>query len=156
MPEFYTRYASRPRVGFTTRKPSMTFQEFKDETDITTILRRYNTTGAWTGNPNLPPVKPIFADVTDAKSYHEAQNIIAMASQMFDSQPAEVRSRFNNDPSAMLRFVEDKANWKEAAKLGMLDPEKVKAWEVSLAEKAKENPLAGDGKVTAESGPTVD
>lgn len=150
MPEFHTRYASRPRVGFTTRKSSMTFQEFKDETDITTILRRYNTTGAWTGNPNLPPVKPIFADVTDAKSYHEAQNIIAMASQMFDSQPAEVRSRFNNDPSAMLRFVEDKANWKEAAKLGMLDPEKVKVFEASQKVEEQGN------TVTAESGPTVD
>ena len=34
--------------------------------------------------------------------------------------PAQMRSRFNNDPAELLKFIKDPANLDEAVKLGIL------------------------------------
>lgn len=97
--------------------PSMTKQSFRDECDINTIMRRYETTGEIT---HLNRRNPEYGDFTDVKTFHEAMNIVQTANQAFSDLPASVRDRFGNDPAKMLEFLQNPENVEEAIKLGLL------------------------------------
>lgn len=77
-----------------------------------------------------------------SESYHEMLNRVADVQFAFSSFPATVRRRFSNDPYQALRFLEDPANAKEAADLGMLSPEAVER--LKTASTAPSTPPAGD------------
>nr|QJB20563.1 MAG: internal scaffolding protein [Microvirus sp.] len=102
--------------------PSLAQQNFKDETDINTIVKRFNITGELPNNVAVPQ----YGDFLDVTDYHSALNLVIKAEDSFMAMPAEVRSRFNNDPGAFLDFVYDGKNRDEAARLGLLvEPVKV-------------------------------
>ena len=96
--------------------PSRTQQQFKSECDINTILERFNVTG------QLPvsSVQPSYGDFSGVFDYQSAANAVIAANQSFAALPAKIRNRFNNDPAALLAFVEDDANAEEAYALGIL------------------------------------
>jgi len=52
--------------------------------------------------------------------YQSAANAVIAANQSFAALPAKIRNRFNNDPAALLAFIEDDANAEEAYALGIL------------------------------------
>lgn len=65
-----------------------------------------------------------YMNLADAPSYIEALNIVARAKTMFDDLPSELRDRFNNDPTKLLKFLDDPNNKDEAIKLGLVNPPK--------------------------------
>lgn len=75
--------------------PSLTKQEFKEETDINFLLERFMQT------KELPPVvlPEHFMDNTQQPTYFEMQTKLAAANSLFYQQPASVRSEFLNDPA---------------------------------------------------------
>jgi len=66
--------------------------------------------------------KPYYGDFTGISDYHSALNQITAAQQGFMQLPAELRSRFDNDPGKLLEFLGDEKNLDEAIKLGLVDP----------------------------------
>jgi len=96
---------------------SRTQQQFKDESDINTIVKRYIKTGQL-GNPNATR-QPSFGDFTSV-DYMAMRNAIADIDQDFASLPAKIRRRFNEDPYQLVRWLENPANAKEAAKMGLI------------------------------------
>lgn len=52
--------------------------------------------------------------------FHTMLNRVVEAQHKFRMLPARVRARFHNNPELMLRFVDDKSNFKEAVKLGLI------------------------------------
>lgn len=92
-------------------------QQFKDETDINVIVRRFGVTG------KAPVVfrNPItdFVDVTD---YQSAMNAVVAAQREFAQLPAALRKRFGNDPAVLLDFLDDESNRDEAVRLGLVKP----------------------------------
>lgn len=101
---------------------SATQQQFAEEVDINTIVRRFGLTGKMPENIGFPEYGD-FADVTD---YQTALNAVRAADESFLTIPAEVRARFHNDPQELLSFLNDGRNKDEALKLGLisLPPEK--------------------------------
>lgn len=97
---------------------NLTKQEFAEEVDINTILRRFNITGQLPENVRMPT----YADFSEVYDFHSAANAIAQAKEAFEQMPADVRYRFGNDPAAFLAFCDNPANAEEAAKLGLTDP----------------------------------
>lgn len=95
-----------------------TKQEFAEEVDINTLLRRFNITGQMPENVRAPT----YGDFTEVTDFQSAVNAIAQANEAFDQMPAEVRYRFNNDPERFVAFVDDEANRSEAEKLGLVFP----------------------------------
>jgi len=97
---------------------SVTQQQFKDECDINTIVRRFGVTG------ELPVAErqPISGDFTGISDYQTALNAVMKAQAGFYDLPAATRAHFNNDPGAMLDFLEDPANRDQAEKLGLVNP----------------------------------
>lgn len=99
--------------------------EFAKRSDIKDIVARYKKTGMI---ENVRRQQPVFADVSSLGDFHVVAGKLAMASQAFAQLPAVVRKRFDNKPSELIAFIQDKANLDEAIKLGLVakkDPPKV-------------------------------
>lgn len=99
-------------------RENRTKQEFKEEVDINTILRRFNITGQLPENVRMPT----YEDFTEVYDFHSAANAIAQANEAFEQMPAEVRLRFGNDPSKFLDFCDKDQNREEAERLGLVRP----------------------------------
>lgn len=98
---------------------SLTEQSFAAECDINNIVKAYERTGLI---PHQRTSQPVFADISDAPSFQEAQNIVVAANEAFAALPAKVRERFLNDPARLMEFMEDESNFDEAVKLGLVNP----------------------------------
>lgn len=96
--------------------PSFTVQSQADDVDINVIMKRFGVTGKMPEN-FVAPMYGDFDQVFDFRTAHEA---IITARHQFDSLPAEIRSRFANDPQRLLEFVSNDANRAEAERLGLL------------------------------------
>ena len=114
----YDRDAASNESGVHCEDASLAQQHFKDETDINNILRQFNVTGL------LPeaPLSPRYGDFTGIVDYHSALNAVIAAEDGFMALPADIRSRFANDPENLIKFLDDESNKDEAIKLGLIDP----------------------------------
>lgn len=112
----YDRDAVSDETGLRCEDESLAKQSFAEECDINTIVKRFRISG------ELPTgvVAPVYADYEDIFDFHSAMNAIAKAHEAFDAMPAEVRTRFQNDPAAFVAFCSDGANRDEAEKLGLV------------------------------------
>jgi phage internal scaffolding protein len=97
-------------------EPTLAQQHARDETDINTIVRRFGLTGELPSNVRVPQ----YGDFTHTTDYHTAMNAVLAANEAFMQLPADVRTRFNNDPGALVDFVSDDNNRAEAEKLGLV------------------------------------
>lgn len=118
MPKFRTAYDRDSVEGITFTEPTLAQQHFKDECDVNNILRKYEATGLVTHVANGTPS---YGDFSSVLEFQQAQNILIEAQDAFDSLPASLRKRFDNDPAVMLEFIENPDNREEAEKLGLLN-----------------------------------
>lgn len=98
--------------------PGLTKQEFANEADINSIMKRYTTTGQLSNR--IDGLQPIFADVSNVGDYADVLRRIDSAREAFAQLPAAVRSRFGNRPEALIDFLQDSKNLKEAVDLGLV------------------------------------
>ena len=117
-PYNYDRDAASDESGLKCEDRSLARQEFREECDINTIVARFGLSG------ELPSgvVAPQYGDFRSIGSYHDAMNAVARANEAFDAMPAEVRSRFQNDPGQFVDFVGNPENRLEAEKMGLVVP----------------------------------
>lgn len=90
-------------------------QQFKDDCDINSIMRRFQKTGAL---DHVAAHQPRYG-VASPFDYHQAMNIITEAQSMFADLPSSLRRRFNGDPAQLLEFVQNPDNAVEAHELGL-------------------------------------
>lgn len=114
------QYPRKPRVK--TERISRTKQSYADVCNINKMIAR----------GRLPLVSKIpgrYVDCTIGTDYQQALNIVKSAESAFMSLPAKVRSRFQNNPQALLEFLADPNNKAEAIELGLIkaDPIQKKA-----------------------------
>lgn len=109
--------------GLECRDPSMTQQCFKEECDINTIIDRFGLNGELPADVRAPT----YGDFEDVFDFHSAMNAIAVARESFETMPAHVRARFNNDPGEFVSFCSSEENRAEAEKLGLIVPRDGKA-----------------------------
>jgi len=103
-------------TGLSCPEPTLAQQNFKDESDINYIVRQFGLTG------ELPsqPLSPQYGDFTGVLDYHSAVNAVLAAQDNFMELPAQMRSRFDNDPAKLIDFLGDENNREEAIKLGLV------------------------------------
>jgi len=115
---------AKPTVDFPKNDPksrSITNQSDAKETDINTILKRYEKTGYIPDQLTGEMRKPIYGDFTVVSNYYELKCKLARVEQAFDAYPAELRARFKNDPQELINFLSDSKNDREAVELGLKD-----------------------------------
>lgn len=87
-----------------TGQVSRTKQEFRDECNINSIIRRFRLEGRFPhGKP--PPSMENYGDFCEAQDYLTALNTLKRADAQFYSLPSEVRERFDNSAAKFLDFV---------------------------------------------------
>lgn len=111
----YDRDAASDESGLMCMDPTLAQQSARDEADINVIVDRFMKTGL------MPEVStmPQFGDFTGISNYHESLNNVIAAQEAFDSLPAKIRSRFDNDPAQFMDFFGDEKNIDEAVELGI-------------------------------------
>jgi len=134
----YDTLAASNESGLRCEDATRTQQHFKDETDINNILRQFNITGQL---PNKA-ITPQYGDFTGIRDYHSALNAVIAAEDEFMTLPATLRARFDNDPAALIQFLDNPENKTEAIKLGLLNPEASAPVLESTSEKAGDEPAA--------------
>ncbi len=97
----------------------LTKQSFKKETDINHIMARFVKTGIITPEA-LASRQATFADVSEIGDFLECQMQIKAAESAFMTLPADLRSRFQNQPAQLLDFMKDEKNRDEAIELGII------------------------------------
>ncbi|AXH77200.1 MAG: internal scaffolding protein [Microviridae sp.] len=95
---------------------SLAVQSERDESDINTIVRRFGLTGELPLGVRMPT----YADFDGIYDFQSAANAIALARESFDTMPAEVRARFENDPAKFVDFCSNDGNRAEAERLGLV------------------------------------
>lgn len=122
MQEIFIRENGSICVRTVNEEPSLTDQQFKDETDVNKILMKYIKNGL-----QIPPLTGQYLDLTQLPDFREAQDIVLRGQEAFMSLDAHLRARFNNDPAQMLQFLDDPANAEEAVKLGLISKQDMAA-----------------------------
>lgn len=122
---------------------SLTVQSDMDAADINKIMARYEKTGLLI-DPLGVERKPMYGDFTEVKDYHTTLSALKRTEAAFNLLPAPVRNRFNNDPEALIKFLDDPANDQEAVKLGLKDRSVLK----DLPEQATPGEAAGKPEKT--------
>lgn len=98
---------------------SLVQQQFKDEVDINTMVKRFGLTDFSTLPGVLDP--RYYGDFSDAPtSFRDALDRVRTAQQRFEQLPAEIKNRFDNDPAKLLDFVQNPENGEEAVRMGLL------------------------------------
>jgi len=122
-------------TGLVCQDPSLAQQHMRDECDINTIVERFGVTG------QLPvrAIEPSYGDFSGVSDYHTALNKIKAADEAFMALPGKLRAKFDNDPNALLNFLENEANRNEAIELGLIDGEPVAQPIVSAVETPKDS-----------------
>ncbi|WNK14872.1 MAG: internal scaffolding protein [Microvirus sp.] len=109
--------------GLSCPEPTMAQQQFKDETDINTIVKRFGITGELPTNVRMPT----YQDYEEIYDYHSAMNATRLATESFNKMPAEIRARFGNDPGLFVDFCANEGNRVEAEKLGLVPAQVLEA-----------------------------
>jgi len=94
-----------------------TQQQFAEEVDINTIVRRFGLDG------DLPSTVavPLSGDFRGVNDFHTAMNLVRQAEEAFGELPARLRARFSHDPGELINFLENPNNRAEAETLGLIN-----------------------------------
>lgn len=116
-PLIRSNYTPRPLVQIDCSEPVLTQQHFKNDCDIDQILAKYARTGTF---DHLASRNGDYSDLLDATDFHDCMNRVIEAQEVFNSIPAHVRARFQNDPAQFLEFVSNPANRNEMVRMGLM------------------------------------
>lgn len=94
----------------------VTQQQFAEEVDINTIVKRFGLTGELPDGVGMP----VSGDFTGVSDFRSAMELVRSAQESFMLLPANVRDRFANDPARVIAFLDDEANREEAIRLGIV------------------------------------
>lgn len=106
----------RELTNYKSDKPSRTQQQFVEETNVNSIIRKYQKTGiishinSNTGN---------YGDFSSYGDFKTQLDTVRSAFAEFDAMPAHIRKKFSNDPAQLVEFLSDPQNLDEAVKLGL-------------------------------------
>ena len=104
------------------KDPSLTQQHFAKDADLNTIVKRYGISdGAALPAVYDPSIDmSYFGDFSEGVDLRDALDQVRLAGDRFMALPAEIRSRFGNDPVEFLNWVNDPGNLDEAIELKVL------------------------------------
>jgi len=129
-PYNYDMDLASDKHGLKCDDPSLTQQQFKEESDINTIVDRFMKSGVLPTPVNMPQ----YIDYEGVFDFQSAMNVVRQADENFMRMDAKIRARFNNSPQEFLQFFAEPENFDEAIRLGLAIPQAVAETKVSAAE----------------------
>lgn len=114
-PYNYDMDAASNESGLRCLDPSLTQQQFKDETDINTIVDMFMKTGHVPTAHSMPQ----YMDSDGIFDFQGAMNLVRQADENFMRLDSKLRARFHNSAQEFLEFFADPGNTEEAIRLGL-------------------------------------
>lgn len=111
-PEFRVRLDATAETHGTNVK-----QSFRDEVDVNNVIMRFQATGVMPEGSRGR--EPLYLDVAEFPSYHDAMNYVRNAESFFAELPASVREQFDNDATVFLDWAIAPGNYEAAMELGV-------------------------------------
>lgn len=90
------------REAVDTGRETYTQQQFANEVDINTIVRRFGLTREMPSGR----IGGVFGDFTGIFDYESAVAAVERAGAGFMALPPDIREKFGNDPGRLIEFVE--------------------------------------------------
>ncbi|QCQ84826.1 internal scaffolding protein [Blackfly microvirus SF02] len=119
-PEWSGFYCEHEPVVYDVGGPSRTRQEFAEECDVNTIMKRYETTGTIS---HFNDGTPQYLDLTEVpQDLLGALEFLKEAEAAFMRLPAHVRREFDNSAPRFVEFAEDGANLDKLREWGLAPP----------------------------------
>jgi len=115
------------------REEDQTQQHFERETNINSIVSRYQKTGVL---PTALIREVQFGEV--GPDLVQSLNKIKAAKEQFQMLPAKIREEFGNDPDRFLRFLADPHNYAKAKSLGIVEEKVVEKKEIDYLKEIAE------------------
>jgi len=116
-PDVQNAYDRIERTGLSFEgTKSLTQQQFADDCDINSIMKKHAKLGTVPGNAS----PGYFADVSNFGDFQQAHQMVKEAEEAFMALDSGIRDRFKNDPGLLLNFLQIDANRAEAEALGLL------------------------------------
>lgn len=115
--EIRSKFTLKDKVKTKLDKFSRTKQEFKEESDINNVIKKFKQTGMVT---HVSAMKAQYGDFSDITSYKEAVDLVHESNDSFQALSSSIRKRFENDPEKLMEFIMNPENKEEAEKLGLL------------------------------------
>lgn len=140
-----------PKTGAMPPGEAMTDQSQKDASDMNLIVAKA-VAGGFVDDIFRKPFWPDI-DVTGVPDYHTAQNLIAEAQEAFMKLDPKIRAQFNNDPGALLDFINDDRNYQKAVDIGLIPPKAAQASGSAPTPPGTPPPAASGGPVGAAAVP---
>lgn len=112
------KQGKRKRVATYNSEPTRTQQQYKDQVNINNIMDRYKKTGTIAHIRNA--ASGTYMDLTEIPDLQGSLMQIKKAELAFLEIPAQVRLKFNNDPSQLITYLKDSKNHDEAIQLGLM------------------------------------
>lgn len=136
--KFRTIYGERPAPELICEDETLTLQYQATETSIERLVKLANQNPSYLNafNSGLEDREPQYGVCPSPFDFQDALEVVARGEEAFRDLPPEVRVRFSN-PVEFLAWLEDPANYDEADKLGLLDPEKVAKRRESLQKRVE-------------------
>lgn len=113
----YDGDAVSEETGLKCLDASMAEVDQQKDTDINVIVARFGITGQLPAAGSLPLVTN--GDFAEALDLRGALDLMRSADDAFMALPADVRTRFGNDPVEYVNFCSDPANVDEMVRLGL-------------------------------------
>lgn len=98
--------------------PSETQQQFHDDVDIKTILRKHGVGAGYVPHAVAIPMEFFKDNTVSPRDYTEAFNIVQEANEMFMELPADLRRAVHDDPRELLELSQSDAGRKTLVDLG--------------------------------------
>lgn len=105
------------RVQTETPGESRTQQHLHEQTKMSSILARYDRTGQF-NHVNVSP--GMYGDFTQYQDLRSNIEKVRSAQAQFDQIPAQIRNKFDNDPTRLVEYLSNPSNLDEAESLGFL------------------------------------
>lgn len=86
-----------------TGEDSLVQQQFADEVDVNTIVRRFGVTGAMP----FGLAGGVYGDFSGVTDYESAREMVDRADRAFMALPPDVRERVGHDPGAMVKLAQE-------------------------------------------------
>lgn len=99
---------------------SLTQQQFAEDADINVLVKRFGLEKVTLPVEAIDP--RYYGDFTDVPDLRTALDRVNEATNRFMDLPAQLRSKFDNNPAKLWHFVNDPDNGPEAVRLGLLKP----------------------------------
>ncbi len=114
---FYSK-KSNHLGGVSNSEPSMTQQSDQKQSDIHYIMKKFERTGVLEHNKQY---EGTYADFASMPDFTKAHQMIADAKTMFETIPAKIREKHNNDPAQFLDWINNEKNREEILEAGFED-----------------------------------